>query len=150
MRLPESITFSAENAMACTVLKSPDRARSLIREKNMNRIAIVLALAITGLSTGCGAAVQGRTFASGQVTQIAQQDTGGVVELTGPIVQATEDAHLAMTEHCGGRWRRLGGADAVAMRDEGAAVKSGADEESSWSMEDDRLIAYECISRPGR
>lgn len=110
-------------------------------------VTLALVLGTSVLATGCGASAAG-AFRSGQVTHVVQRDRAGVVALHGPIVAATADVHVVMTEHCQGRWRRLDTAEATAMLSGGAEAKTetGADPRSSGRMDDDRLIAYECMS----
>lgn len=122
----------------------------------MNRIAITLALALgtSAFASGCGTLATAGSFRSGHVQHVVRGERAGVIALHGPIVPATADAHMVMTEECDGRWRRLEGEQAVALVREDAQAKAesdggadGASEADEWRMDDDRLIAYECMTR---
>lgn len=98
----------------------------------MNRIVIALALVIVG--TGC----------AGRMEHVVRHERGGIVRIGGALVESTSAAHLAMTEHCGGRWRALEGEAAIAMMLASSAAKSTV---APTVAIDDSHIAYECISR---
>lgn len=98
----------------------------------MTRAALVVVCLAT--LAGCGAGM------GSSVRTVARFEGGGLLRLEGPIVPATIEAHVAMTEHCDGRWRLIGEVESVATNGEwtlGDPIWPGADDR-------DREIAYRC------
>jgi hypothetical protein len=78
---------------------------------------------------------------------VVRHERGGVVHVTGSIVEGTASAHAAMTEHCGGRWRVVDEEVADAAKAVGAAALDLSPHAAADQQDPDRRIGYACASR---